>query len=198
MKKKITITIVCVTIIVIFIYLFCKEYDEKMAQERRTAQIADSIAKSEAFVADSIAKREAFVADSLAKMERINTIKNSIRITSYWLSSANSAGGRDVHFNFKNKSDKTIKYLTFEVYFYNAVDDLVYCEIRNYCSFRGKYTGPVKPQGHSDGGYWDCVIYNYQAKRIVLTSIDIEYTDGSSLHINKEELKYIEGYKGDE
>ena len=86
--------------------------------------------------------------------------------------------------------------ISFTVTFYNAVGDLAYDEIRDYCSFTGKDTGPVRPLGYGSDGYWDCAIYNYQAKKMVLNAISIEYTDGTELRITQEELKLLKGYKG--
>ncbi len=204
--KKISL-IMAVIMIAMISFTSCANYTEKKAAKKREAFVADSLAKREVFVADSLAKREAYVADSLAKREayvadslayvaRIEEIRSSIRITSYWLSSANSAGGRDIHFNYQNLSKKTIKYLTFSVTFYNAVDDLAYCEIRDSCTFNGRDTGPVLPNRHSSGGYWENAIYNYQAKKMVLNTIKIEYTDSTSLTIEKDELTVLKGYNG--
>ena len=53
-------------------------------------------------------------------------------------------------------------------------------------------TGPIKPgTTYGYGTYWDCLWYNYSAKKLVLTEINIEYMDGSSININKNELKYV-------
>lgn len=169
---------------------------EKMriaAENARKEYVRDSIARVEF----EKAKREKEIADSVARENHLNEVKNSIRLTSYWLSGANSAGGRDIHFNYQNLSKtKTIKYLVFSVTFYNAVGDLAYDEIRDYCHYNGKDTGPIKPMGYGSDGYWECAIYNYQAKKMVLNSINIEYTDGTELYINGEDLKLIKGYKG--
>lgn len=128
--------------------------------------------------------------DSIKHAERLNLIKHSIRIKRAYLSSPNSAGGVDVYFAYKNISDKTIKYLVWSGYPINAVGDPVECEIRSYIEANGKDTGPIKP-GHSSNGYWDCMWYNFTAKKLVLTQVQIEYMDGSMLTINKDELKYI-------
>lgn len=194
MKK--TISIILTTFVVMSVFVSCKDYKEKKAIRDREIFVADSIAKREKEIADSIEIREKFVADSIAEIQRIDKIKNSIRLTSYYLSSANSAGGRDVHFNYQNLSDKTIKYLSFKVSFYNAVGDPAFCEIRDRCTFTGRDTGPIKPNGYGSDGYWDCVIYNYQAKKMELNQIEIEYMDGSTLRIGEGDLKYVKGYKG--
>lgn len=105
-----------------------------------------------------------------------------ISITHAALSSPNSVGGCDYSFYYKNKSKKTIKYLYLSGFIYNAVDDLVSCEIRNRSYFSGKDTGPVA-YGEKGGGRWDCIIYNYSADKLKLDNIDITYMDGSSVRI---------------
>lgn len=68
----------------------------------------------------------------------------------------------------------------------------VSCEVRGTLESGGKFTGPIKPgTTYGYGTYWDCLWYNYSAKKLVLTEINIEYMDGSSIHINKNELKYV-------
>lgn len=144
---------------------------------------------------DSLAAIDAAEAkrqDSLKRAKRIELLKNTIKIKKAYLSSPNSAGGVDAHFIWKNVSNKTIKYLIWSGYPINAVGDPVSCEARGTSESGGQFTGPIKP-GATYGYdiYWDCLWYNYSAKKLVLTGIDIEYMDGSSIHINKNELKYV-------
>lgn len=105
-----------------------------------------------------------------------------LEITEASLGKPNSVGGCDYTLNFRNKSQKMIKYLTWYGDIYNAVNDLVTCEIRGSSSFIGKATGPVAP-GRFDYGLWECVIYNWSAKYVKFDKIVIEYTDGSSYTI---------------
>ena len=119
-------------------------------------------------------------------------VKHSVKILKAYLSSPNSAGGVDAHLVWKNVSKKTIKYLTWSGYPVNAVGDAVACEIRGRSESGGKVTGPIKPgTTYGYGYYWECLWYNYSAKKLVLTGINIEYMDGSTMRINKNELKYI-------
>ncbi len=105
-----------------------------------------------------------------------------ISITEASLASPNSAGGCDYSLYYTNKSKKTIKYLYWSGCVYNAVNDLVSCEIRNRYYFSGKDTGPVA-YGETGGGCWDCIIYNYSADRLKLDDIHITYMDGTSVSI---------------
>ena len=150
----------------------------------------------EAYVKDSIKiENKRNCEDSIRTAKRLKTVKNSIKIKTYHLSGPNSAGGIDVFFHYKNLSDKTIKYLVWTGYPINAVGDPVYCTIRDYSSHRGQDTGPIK-KGASRKSYWECVWYNWQAKRFILTKIEIEYMDGSTLDIEGDEL-YLIGKKKD-
>ena len=56
----------------------------------------------------------------------------------------NSVGGVELDITWKNMSDKTIKYITFTLMPYNAVGDLVKCEIRNSSIANCKVTGPIE------------------------------------------------------
>lgn len=144
---------------------------------------------------DSLAAIDAAEAkrqDSLRRAKRIELLKNTIKIKKAYLSSPNSAGGVDAHLVWKNVSNKTIKYLNWSGYPINAVGDPVSCEVRGTIEGGGMVTGPIKPgTTYGYGTYWDCLWYNYSAKKLVLTEINIEYMDGSSIHINKNELKYV-------
>lgn len=121
---------------------------------------------------------------------RIDHLKHTIKIKSAYLSSPNSASGVDAIVYYVNKSKKTIKYLTWEGNAINAVGDMVPCDIRNYYSYRGKDTGPIKP-GKTGGGTWSCAWYNWTAKKLKLVQIEIEYMDGSTETITESEIKYV-------
>lgn len=154
--------------------------------KKRATFTADSIKH----ITDSIKHITDSIAQVTAKLEHIKTIKSTIRVTSCYLSSPNSASGCDANFYYVNKSGKTIKYLVFDASFKNNVGDLVTCDIRNEASFRGKDTGPVK-DGRASGGTWDCVIYNWSAKKLIINSINIEYMEGGSITVGGEDLKLI-------
>lgn len=130
--------------------------------------------------------------DSIKRAERIDLLKHTIKIKKAYLSSPNSAGGVDAHFIWKNVSKKTVKYLNWSGYPINAVGDPVSCEVRRVTESGGMVTGPIKPGAtYGYGTYWECLWYNYSAKKLVLTEINIEYMDGSYINISKDELKYV-------
>lgn len=163
---------------------------EKEKQERELYFSPEQ--KEKRRIADSITRAEKHRTDSIKLAVRKEKLAHSIKITSCRLSSPNSAGGCDLYLAFTNKSDKTIKYLRFECHMINAVGDMVKCEARQRYSFGGKYTGPLKPGRNSGSRYWDCLIYNHSAKKVILDKIEIIYMDGSEFTIHGNEIKYVE------
>lgn len=88
----------------------------------------------------------------------------------------------DVYFNFKNNSEKTIKYMYFTIQFYNTVDDLQFVgdDLDSRCEIVGPY---AKGEGII-GDYWRYSYYTSQLDtwhigRIEPTCLEIEYTDGT-------------------
>ena len=113
-----------------------------------------------------------------------------IKFTAAYLSKPNSAGGCDAHFSFKNTSKNTIKYLYIQYEVYNAVDDDIVSDRFERDGLELQYTGPLKP-GRSDSGIWECIIYDYSAKRLVITGLTIVYMDGMKIQYNSEEVKAL-------
>ena len=113
-----------------------------------------------------------------------------IKFTAAYLGKPNSAGGCDAHFSFKNTSKNTIKYLYIQYEIYNAVDDIV-SDRFGRDDMELQYTGPLKP-GRSDSGIWDCIIYDYSAKRLVITGLTIEYMDGMKIQFRRSKSTYKE------
>lgn len=89
-----------------------------------------------------------------------------------------------------NMSQKTIKYLMWNGRIKNPVGDYISCEIHHTSSFSGRYTGPCPPFSDAFAS-WDTVIFNSDADEMVLTSVKIIYTDGSTATIGKQSLDYI-------
>lgn len=123
----------------------------------------------------------------------IEEIKSSVKVTKVWTASPNSAGGVDLYINWKNLSDKVIKYAYFTVVPYNSVNDTVTCTIRHYSSFTAQDEGPYsKGQGTSGTGYyWENAWYNHSIRGAKLQSVRIVYMDGTSLDIPEKYIEYI-------
>ena len=194
MKKFFSILVICVMGLT---FTFCDNSARIKAEREQFIRDSTAKAEREQFVRDSTAKaeREQFIRDSTAKAEHITAIKNSIQLTSYYLHSPNSVGGCDMSIYYKNLSKKVIKYAVFICRYYNAVDDVVYCDIRDYSTFRGRDTGPVN-YGRNGGGLWECPIYNWSARKMEIIGIEIDYMDGTELVISQNDMNLIKGYKG--
>ena len=125
--------------------------------------------------------------------QKIEEVMSSIKVTKIWTASPNSAGGVDLYINWKNVSNKVIKYAYFTVVPYNSVNDIVNCTIRHYSSFTAQDEGPYsKGQGTSGTGYyWENAWYNYSIRSAKLTSVRIIYMDGTSLDIPEKYIDYI-------
>lgn len=179
------ITIAIVAILNLF--LLVNILSNKHSQQT-TTEVKDSVA----IIDDENIVKPIYDAkqDSISQAERINKVKNTIKIKSAYLSRPNSASGVDAFFYYKNVSNKTIKYLVWTGYPMNAVGDRVSCEIRGYRDYRGKDTGPIKP-GRSSGGCWDCAWYNSTAKKLIITRIEIEYMDGTKFTIKENEIEFV-------
>lgn len=95
----------------------------------------------------------------------------------------NSAGGVDVEINFTNDSKSEIKYITFMVTPYNAVNDPVASEIGGMVQAALTGTGPY-PQSQKGDLYtllWENVWYNSTVDFALINSVNIEYMDGSKV-----------------
>lgn len=127
-------------------------------------------------------------------------VQNTIKVYSVWVSKVNSVGGVSMEIGWENTSSKTIKYIHFYVRPYNAVGDIVYCEIRDHADFRAWATGPFAPgykaytvysSGIVSGMYWENCWYNNTIKYIELYQIRIEYMDESEVTIGEDFIDYV-------
>lgn len=179
---------------ILFIVLLAGLFCISCTQNDKQKRIQDSLQQEQERIEQ---ERIRYVSDSLNHFydsirheERIKKLKKRIKITKAWLSSPNSAGGVDANVYYKNLSSKTIKYFEWRGYPINAVGDRVGCEIRGFNDFHGKDTGPVKP-GHIGGGCWSCAWYNYSARKLIITEVEITYMDGSYFKIKESDIPYI-------
>lgn len=110
----------------------------------------------------------------------------------------NRVGGVDTSISFKNYSDKTIKYITFNVSYFDTVGEKAYCSIKHKNNMNLKYTGPLNA-GESYTCYWDAAIYNNTVGAVMPEYIDVEFTDGTKQRINCDEWYYYSNnyYGGD-
>lgn len=102
----------------------------------------------------------------------------NIAISRKYTSFPNSVGGVNVGIDVTNLSNKTIKYLRFNVSAYNAVGDKVRGEISRSSSANIYATGPFVANGFNSLS-WSNVWYNNSIRCTEITSMIIEYMDGS-------------------
>ncbi len=136
-----------------------------------------------------------------AAKSKQDKLQEVLRIYSAEIYDIDSVGGCDVTIAWENKSEKTIKYITFTVGAINAVGDNITCDITDKMYCRLKRTGPFKQNEgdfeYSDynnkyyGACWGNVWYNYTAKTVEITKIEIEYMDGTEKNIEEEDIKYL-------
>lgn len=126
------------------------------------------------------------------QQDEINNARSIIRVKKITTSKPNSAGGVDLYITWTNKSNKTIKYVTFKVTPYNAVGDAQYCSIRNYSQVSVQVTGPINSgQTYGDDKVWENAWYNNTITNAKLNEIDIIYMDNSTDTIDSNSVGYI-------
>ncbi|MBW7473881.1 hypothetical protein K0T92_03920 [Paenibacillus oenotherae] len=116
-----------------------------------------------------------------------------LRVSKVYPGEPNSADGVNLYVHWTNKSDKTIKYIYFEVVPYNAVGDIVSSDIGGGSTFRGMHTGPTKP-GVSFGSqyYWENAWYNNTITQVQLRKVDITYMDESTITLSGDDITHIQ------
>lgn len=114
---------------------------------------------------------------SLDSLDDLETIKKFFCINEFTASEPNSAGGVDCNITFWSFGD-IIKYITFWVEPYNAVNDVVSCEIKDKSEISIKYTGPTKTSDPTKivlENAW----YNHTIKTVKINKVKIELTNDS-------------------
>lgn len=165
-----------------------KNWDKAISNGRilmgKSYEGSSEAAEAATIVADATEKK------AEAKKESARAI---IRVTKVEVSRPDSVGGVSLYFNFINNSDKVIKRVNFAVNFYNAVDEVVTCEIaRDYTNHCYK-TGPYNPgEGLSGYGWSWGKYYNWDIKSAKLCYLNVEFMDGTSRSFDSEEIGYVQ------
>jgi len=120
----------------------------------------------------------------IKKLQNLTFIKHKEKgrklvINNILIDKINSAGLVSFYIDWFNLSDKTIKYIYFTVLPYNAVGDIVKCDVKKHSLFTGKVTGPIVSD-KSETSLWEGVWYNNTIRCIKLTKVKVIYTDNSS------------------
>lgn len=92
-----------------------------------------------------------------------------------------SVGGVELYLNFKNNSDRDIKYIDFQIALYNAVGDEISDEISGDKGYTIRYTGPLTA-GSTTGEFTGTrKFYNPSFKgTLMFNYVTITYMDGST------------------
>ena len=195
---------------------FDRERFVKDSLEKRNKFIADSIKKRERFVRDSLAKVEKHRKDSIkwkelqeqrefdkrAQIEMYKSMAPFLMDVKYW--SVDHEVTMSLGIQFVNCSNKIVKYVTFKGRFLNRVHDPVKELWKGGYTWKATGIGPIYPAprtseeyDHPQGKYdrkveFNNLYYFYPrnvAYFIEVTSVTIEYMDGTKRTITGNELK---------
>lgn len=106
-----------------------------------------------------------------------------------WQTGPNSAGGVGVRFRYRNDGEKTIKYATFTVAPYNAVQDIQRSATGGHSAVGLKVTGPIEAGGSGEYTFAN-VWYNPTITTVALTKIHLQYMDGSEETVAGSDIRY--------
>lgn len=121
--------------------------------------------------------------------ERRTECANLISVSRVHVSEPDFVGGVDLSIEWKNKSDKTIKYITFTAIPYNDVGDAVRCTITSRSAYRGQITGPIEAgESYGTNYAWKGAWYNNTITRACLDAVEIEYMDGTKVSFSGKDL----------
>ena len=115
---------------------------------------------------------------------------------------SNSAGGIEVSLSVINCSPQTIKYITIQGYFTNAVGDKCHNEIGGGTVWKGRGVGPIGPRPTSLDNFYeridDCkgsytfdnlTFYSRTAQYFHFSSVTIQYMNGKTITLSGNNLK---------
>ena len=195
---------------------FDREMFVKDSLEKRNKFIADSIQKREKYVRDSLAKVEKHRQDSIKWVEQQEQIELNKRIeietykymdpflmdvTSWFVDNEITMS---LNIRFVNCSNKIAKYVTFKGRFLNRVHDPVRELWKGGYTWSATGIGPMypaprsieeyeNPQGKYEGKIGFTNLYYFYPRNAVsyieVTSVTIEYMDGTKRTITGNELK---------
>ncbi|NLB91760.1 MAG: S-layer homology domain-containing protein, partial [Clostridiales bacterium] len=123
-------------------------------------------------------------------------VRKRIELKQLWISSHDSAGGVKLYMNYTNKSPKTIKYLNFDVSFYNAVGDPINTWMVDRVE-KCYHTGPTRTgEGLSGTNWYWGKYYDWDIYSVRLVGLSIEYMDGTVWTASKSDLESIRSWIG--
>ena len=169
--------------------------DEVSSVIARQKAIADSL---NAIKLDSLSKK---LNEAREKLITLYKEGSPVLITDIsW--SSNSVGKITVDLNVKNCSLETIKYISFQGYFTNAVGDKCYNEIGGGSVWKARGIGPIGPMPTTlenyetrhatfEGSYEfdNTAFYSRTADTFYMSSVTIQYMNGKTVTLSGQNLK---------
>ena len=122
------------------------------------------------------------------KIHKLRQIINSYKLKGlvilYWnkYDESEYTDGTDLTFNVYNPTNKTIKYISFTVIGYNAVNDVIVDRIKRRSRINVKGVGPIKPKESATYDF-DYVWYSDLVDTAKISEINVLYMDGRSIKI---------------
>lgn len=164
---------------------------------KRQSVIVDSIKAINAIKAAKEAAEERVRVEESLK-QRIQEYKeNSPFIISYISWSSNSVGGITVYIDITNCTQNTIKYVTFQGYFLNAVGDRCRNEIGGGTMWKARGVGPIGPCPSTIANHYEryrsceasytfdnLTFYSRIVNKFKLSSVSVEYTNGRKITLS--------------
>lgn len=159
-----------------------------------------------------VLKKQSVIIDSIRAIERVEERKRveeslTARIQEYkknqpfvidkisW--SSNSAGGMYVSLDFFNCANQTVKYVTFQGYFLNAVGDKCRNEIGGSTIWKARGVGPIGPCPTTVDNHYErlqkckasynfdeITFYTRSADTFRLSSVTVQYMNGKTITLN--------------
>lgn len=146
---------------------------------------------------DNYSNKNDFFSTLTSESEENTTSSDDIKrffcINEYTAGEPNSAGGVNCNITFWSFGD-VIKYITFWVEPYNAVDDVVSCEIKNKSEIKIQYTGPTETSDPTSivlENAW----YNHTIKTVKINKVKIELTNDTVYETEDIESLLVDGIK---
>lgn len=124
--------------------------------------------------------------------EKIVPLKNKmvpIQITGYTMS-MDSANGVDISIDYKNISNKTFKYVIFEITPYNRVDDVAYSTIGHISKTSVQAVDYVEPDTEKRS-CWEHIWYNPSISYFKINSVKVIFKDGSEISISSNDMQKV-------
>lgn len=174
----------------------CDDPEVREILERQSA-VVDSINAIKTIQAAIKAREDRKRAEESLK-QRIQEYKeNAPFIINFSSWSSNSVGGITVYIDITNCTQNTIKYVTFQGYFINAVGDKCRNEIGGGTVWKARGVGPIGPcptsiENHYER-YRNCeasytfdnlTFYSRVANKFKLSSVTVEYTNGKKITLS--------------